>query len=165
MRRIWLAGGCFWGVQAYFQQLKGVAQTKVGYGQGEMENPTYEQVCSGTTGYTEVCEVTYDEEVIPLLKVLEHFFRIINPTTLNRQGPDVGTQYRTGIYYADEGEREEILSFVKDMQKNYIEDIVVEIQPVINFYSAEEYHQNYLQKTIGGYCHVDLSLARAEEKK
>ncbi|WP_378954017.1 peptide-methionine (S)-S-oxide reductase MsrA [Pelosinus sp. sgz500959] len=165
MRKIWLAGGCFWGVEAYFQQLKGVIETKVGYGQGNIENPTYQQVCSGTTGYTEVCEVTYDDEMISLGKVLEHFFRIIDPTTLNRQGPDHGTQYRTGIYYTDEGESDTIFHFVKEMQKNYTEDIVVEIEPVMNFYLAEEYHQKYLDKTIGGYCHVNLRLAKPEEKK
>ncbi len=112
-----------------------------------------------------MCEVTYDERIIPLLKVLEHFFRIINPTTLNRQGPDLGTQYRTGIYYADEDESRVILAFIKEMQTYYTEDIVVEVQPVMNFYPAEEYHQKYLQKVTGGYCHVDLSLAKQEEKK
>lgn len=165
MKKIWLAGGCFWGVEAYFQQLKGVLETKVGYGQGILENPTYQQVCSGTTGYTEVCEIVYDEDIIPLPKVLEHFFRIIDPTTLNRQGPDQGTQYRTGIYYSDIGENGLILHFIIDMQKYYTENIVVEIQPVLNFYPAEEYHQNYLQKTAGGYCHVNLRLAKPEEKK
>lgn len=165
MATIWLAGGCFWGVEAYFQQLKGVVHTQVGYGQGNIENPTYQQVCSEMTGATEVCEVTYDGKIISLRKVLEHFFRIINPVTLNRQGPDQGTQYRTGIYYTNEEESEVILAFVKEMQVYYTEDIVVEVQPVMNFYPAEEYHQNYLQKVTGGYCHVDLSLAKAEEKK
>lgn len=165
MRKIWLAGGCFWGVEAYFQQLKGVLNTRVGYAQGEMDDPTYHQVCSGTTGHTEVCELTYDELIIPLEKVLDHFFRIINPTTLNRQGPDQGSQYRSGIYYGDDREKETIIDFLRDMQAYYSDDIVVEVEPVKNFYPAEEYHQQYLQNTIGGYCHVNLTLARPEEKK
>jgi len=165
MKKIWLAGGCFWGVEAYFQQLKGVLDTRVGYGQGETDDPTYQQVCSGTTGYTEVCELTYDEVIIPLDKVLEHFFRIINPTTLNRQGADRGSQYRTGVYYADEAEREVIVHFIENMQAYYNDEIVVEVEPVMNFHLAEEYHQQYLQHTSGGYCHVNLMLARQEERK
>jgi len=165
MRKIWLAGGCFWGVEAYFQQLKGVLGTRVGYGQGEMDDPTYSQVCSGTTEYTEVCELSYDEVIIPLEKVLEHFFRIINPTTLNRQGADQGSQYRTGVYYADAAEREVIVRFIRVMQTYHTDDIVVEVEPVMNFYLAEEYHQHYLQNTTGGYCHVNLMLARPEERK
>jgi len=165
MKKIWLAGGCFWGVEAYFQQLKGVQDTKVGYGQGQIDNPTYHQVCSGTTGYTEVCELTYDEVILPLEKVLEHFFRIINPTTLNSQGADRGTQYRTGVYYAEEAEREVIVHFIEMMQVYHTDDIVVEVEPVSNFYLAEEYHQQYLENTAGGYCHVNLLLARPEERK
>jgi peptide-methionine (S)-S-oxide reductase len=165
MKKVWLAGGCFWGVEAYFQQLKGVLSTKVGYGQGHVEKPTYQQVCSGTTGHTEVCEITYDESLLSLEKILEHFFRIIDPVTLNRQGPDQGTQYRSGVYYSDEGERELVLAFIKDKQPAYREPIVVEVEPVRNFYAAEDYHQNYLQKTPGGYCHINLMLAKPEEKK
>ncbi|GMA99035.1 peptide-methionine (S)-S-oxide reductase MsrA [Pelosinus sp. IPA-1] len=165
MKKIWLAGGCFWGVEAYFMQLKGVITTRVGYGQGNTTDPTYKQVCSGKTGYTEVCELTYDEVSLSLEKVLEHFFRIINPVTLNRQGPDEGPQYRSGVYYSDAGDREVIIDFIKDKQVSYKEPIVVEVEPVRNFYLAEDYHQEYLQKTPGGYCHVNLMLARPEEKK
>lgn len=165
IKKIWLAGGCFWGVEAYFQQLKGVLSTKVGYGQGNTPKPTYQQVCSGATGHTEVCEITYDEGVLSLPKILEQLFRIIDPVTLNRQGPDQGTQYRSGVYYLDAGEREVILEFIKEQQPSYTEPIVVEVEPVRNFYLAEEYHQEYLQKTIGGYCHVNLNLAKPEEKK
>jgi peptide-methionine (S)-S-oxide reductase len=165
MSKIWLAGGCFWGAEAYFQQLKGVLDTTVGYGQGETPNPTYQDVCSGTTGYAEIVEVHYDETVLSLQKILEHFFRIIDPTTLNRQGPDRGTQYRTGIYYADAADRPLILGFIRSMQAKYADPIVVEVEPFRNFYPAEAYHQDYLQKTPGGYCHVDLGLARPEERK
>lgn len=165
MKKIWLAGGCFWGVEAYFMQLKGVITTRVGYGQGNTADPTYKQVCSGITGYTEVCELTYDEELLSLEKVLEHFFRIINPVTLNRQGPDEGSQYRSGVYYLDAGDREVIIDFIKDKQTIYKEPIVVEVEPVRNFHLAEDYHQEYLQKTPGGYCHVNLMLAKPEEKR
>ena len=165
MKKIWLAGGCFWGVQAYFQQLKGVLETRVGYGQGNIADPTYHQVCSGTTGHTEVCALSYDEVTLPLEKVLEHFFRIVNPTTLNQQGTDKGTQYRSGIYYSDEADREAIFQFIQDMQACYRDKIVVEVEPIKNFYLAEEYHQDYLQKTTGGYCHINLTLATSEERK
>lgn len=165
MKRIWLAGGCFWGVEAYFQQLKGVLDTTVGYGQGTIDHPTYEDVCQGDTGHTEICELTYNEEVVPLAKVLEHFFRIIDPTTINRQGPDRGTQYRTGIYYDDEADQPVIVSFLRHIQVNYDNPIVVEVEPVRNFYPAENYHQDYLNKTPGGYCHVNLALAKPEERK
>ena len=165
MRKIWLAGGCFWGAEAYFQQLKGVIATTVGYGQGDTADPSYEQVCSGLTGHAEVVEIEYDETVLSLANLLEHYFRIIDPTTLDRQGPDRGTQYRTGIYYETEAERKQIADFVRGMQAKYKEPIVVEIEPMRNFYPAETYHQDYLQKNPGGYCHVDLGLARREERK
>lgn len=165
MKQIWLAGGCFWGVEAYFQQLKGVISTRVGYGQGFTGTPTYEEVCSGKTGYTEVCEVTYDETVLSLTKVLEHYFRIIDPTTLNRQGADCGTQYRTGVYYNAETEKEVIEEFIKARQARYDSPIVVEVEPVRCFHSAEAYHQKYLQKTPGGYCHVNLNLVKPVERK
>ncbi|QDR81613.1 peptide-methionine (S)-S-oxide reductase MsrA [Sporomusa termitida] len=164
MKKLWLAGGCFWGVEAYFQQLKGVLETRVGYGQGDTDRPTYEQVCSGQTGHTEICEIVYDEEVLPIGKVLEHYFRIIDPTSLNRQGPDRGTQYRAGVYYQDEAERPVILEFIKTMQPHYQAPIVVEVEPLKNFYPAEDYHQDYLRKTPGGYCHIDLGLAKPEER-
>ncbi|WP_371371789.1 peptide-methionine (S)-S-oxide reductase MsrA [Sporomusa aerivorans] len=165
MKKIWLAGGCFWGVEAYFQQLKGVLATKVGYGQGTRSNPTYEQVCSGATGHAEICEVTYDENAITLEKVLEHFFRIIDPTSLNRQGPDRGTQYRSGIYFTDEPEKTTIAAFIQKMQPGYQAPIVVEVEPLQSFYPAEDYHQNYLQRTPGGYCHINLGLAAPEERR
>jgi peptide-methionine (S)-S-oxide reductase len=165
MKKIWLAGGCFWGVEAYFQQLKGVLDTTVGYGQGDTAMPAYREVCSGTTGHTEICELTYDEKVLPLRKVLEHFFRIIDPTTLNRQGPDRGTQYRTGVYYGDAAERQVIMEFIAGIRGQYKDAIVVEVEPLRNFYPAEDYHQDYLSKTPGGYCHVNMKLALPAERK
>lgn len=165
MKRIWFAGGCFWGVEAYFRQLKGIITTTVGYGQGSVAKPTYQQVCTGITGHTEVCEVTYDENILPLEKLLEHFFRIIDPTTLNRQGPDCGTQYRTGVYYEFEEDREVIIAFIDMMKLHYAATIVVEVEALTCFYPAEEYHQKYLEKTPGGYCHIDLGLAKPDERK
>lgn len=165
MRKIWLAGGCFWGVEAYFLQLKGVLDTQVGYGQGITDQPTYLQVSSGATGHTEVCEVTYDEKLLPLRKLLEHFFRIIDPTTLNRQGPDQGTQYRSGVYYATDYEKEVIVNFINEMQLHYPVPILVEVEAVKSFFPAEDYHQKYLEKTPGGYCHVNLGLAQPDERK
>ncbi len=165
MKKIWLAGGCFWGVEAYFMQLKGVLSTIVGYGQGSTERPTYQQVCTGTTGHTEVCEVTYDEKILSLQKLLEHYFRIIDPTTLNRQGPDQGTQYRTGVYYSTEQDKDGIATFIEKMQQYYNDPIVVEVEPVGRFFPAEDYHQQYLEKTPGGYCHINLGLAKPDERK
>ncbi len=165
MKKIWLGGGCFWGVEAYFQQLKGVLATQVGYGQGHTVQPTYEQVCSGVTGHAEICELTYDADLLPLDKVLDHFFRIIDPTTLNRQGADQGSQYRTGIYYSTEAEEGVILNYIRQIQGNYVKPIVVEVEQVRNFYRAEEYHQLYLQKNPGGYCHVNLQAVSPEERK
>lgn len=165
MRKIWLAGGCFWGVEAYFKQLKGVTQTKVGYGQGETDCPSYAAVCSGETGHTEICEVAYAEDLLPLPAILEHYFRIVDPTALNRQGPDRGTQYRSGIYYSDPAERPVIEQFIAAQQQRYLNPIVVEVEPLRNFHPAEEYHQDYLGKTPGGYCHVNLGLAKPQERK
>ncbi|MBP2635392.1 MAG: msrAB [Firmicutes bacterium] len=165
MKKIWFAGGCFWGVEAYFRQLSGVLNTTVGYGQGSKDRPTYELVCTGMTGHAEVCEVTYEEKIISLQKLLEHFFRIIDPTTLNRQGPDEGTQYRTGIYYESEADRKVIIDFIDKMKPHYAAPIVVEVEPVGRFFPAEDYHQRYLEKTPGGYCHINLSLAKPDERK
>lgn len=165
MKKLWLAGGCFWGVEAYFKQLAGVVGTAVGYGQGTTDSPTYQEVCSGETGHAEICEVVYDETVIPLTRVLEHFFRIVDPTALNRQGPDVGTQYRSGIYYADAADAPVIAAALQEAGRRYAEPVVVETGPLRCFYPAEAYHQDYLARTPGGYCHINLGLARPEERK
>lgn len=165
IKKIWLAGGCFWGMEAYFMQLKGVVNTTVGYGQGTTEHPSYQQVCTGTTGYAEVCEITYDEEILPLQKILEHFFRVIDPTALNRQGPDQGTQYRSGVYYSTQEDKKLIHQFIEEMQPRHSTPIVVEVEPVGRFFPAEDYHQKYLEKTPGGYCHINLSLVKPDEHK
>ncbi|ADL68671.1 peptide methionine sulfoxide reductase [Thermoanaerobacterium thermosaccharolyticum DSM 571] len=154
MKEIVLAGGCFWGVQAYFDTIDGVAETKVGYANGNKENPTYEEVCTNTTGFAEACYVRYDENIISLEDLLRNYWKIINPTLKNRQGNDIGTQYRTVIYYIDSDDADIIIKSRDEEQKKYDKPIVTEIEPLKNFYDAEEYHQKYLEKNPNGYCHI-----------
>ncbi|OXT09269.1 peptide-methionine (S)-S-oxide reductase [Thermoanaerobacterium thermosaccharolyticum] len=158
MKEIVLAGGCFWGVQAYFDTIDGVAETKVGYANGNKENPTYEEVCTNTTGFAEACYVRYDENIISLEDLLRNYWKIINPTLKNRQGNDIGTQYRTGIYYIDSNDADIIIKSRDEEQKKYDKPIVTEIEPLKNFYDAEEYHQKYLEKNPNGYCHIPREL-------
>ncbi|HEY8436691.1 MAG TPA: peptide-methionine (S)-S-oxide reductase MsrA [Haloplasmataceae bacterium] len=165
MREIVVAGGCFWGVEAYYSRLKGIISTRCGYANGNIENPTYEQVCKGDTQFVEAVYLRYDESAITLEKILEHLFRFIDPTSLNRQGEDVGTQYRTGVYYIDETDRDIALQYIQKRQPEYDKPIVVEVLPLKNFYEAEEYHQQYLIKNPTGYCHVNLNLIRPDERK
>lgn len=156
MKKIVLAGGCFWGVQEYYSRIKGIVRTEVGYANGRTVNPTYEQVCNENTGFAEVCYVEYDEEVITLKEVLDKFWAVVNPTSLNRQGNDVGSQYRSGIYYFDELDVQAIKESVSELQKNYEKKIVTEIKPLESYFKAEEYHQDYLKKNPNGYCHINL---------
>ena len=165
MKQIVLAGGCFWGVEAYFKRIKGIIQTKVGYTDGTTINPSYQEVCTGRTYHVEACELIYDEQVISLEKILKHLFSIIDPTVLNRQGNDVGTQYRTGIYYEDESDAQVIRDFIQKEQANYEQMIVVEIKKQTTFYDAEEFHQDYLTKNPMGYCHVNLYRIPKEDLK
>lgn len=156
MKKIVLAGGCFWGVEEFISRIPGVTETKVGYANGVTENPTYKEVCSGRTGHAEGVYVEYNEEILSLEKLLEKFWEIIDPTVLNMQGPDIGSQYRTGIYYYDEKDKEKILQDMNREQEKYKKPIVTEIEPLKCFYDAEEYHQKYLKKNPGGYCHIKL---------
>jgi len=158
LREIYLAGGCFWGTDAFMERVLGVAETRCGYANGTTENPTYKEVCTGTTGHAETVYVKYDPAMVSLPKLLDAFFETINPTSLNKQGEDIGTQYRTGIYYTDPTEHEVIEQFIAAKQGSYNKPIVVEILPLICYYDAEDYHQKYLEKNPGGYCHVDLGL-------
>ena len=153
-KEIYLAGGCFWGCQKFFELLEGIIEVKVGYANGNIENPTYEQVCTGITGFAEAMQVIYDSSKVDLNHILEQYYFIIDPTTLNRQGPDKGTQYRTGIYYTSEEDKTIIDLSLNKLQKKYANPIVVENLPLKNFYEAEEYHQNYLDKNPNGYCHI-----------
>ena len=163
-KEIFLAGGCFWGTQAYFNQIKGIIKTEVGYANGIGENPTYKQVCTGATGYAESVRIIYNPEEINLYQILEHYFRTIDPTSLNKQGGDIGTQYRTGIYTTNLDDRQFVQDFIILVKNNYSKEIVVEDKLLKNYYAAEEYHQNYLEKNPGGYCHVDLSLANKDSE-
>lgn len=156
MKKIVLAGGCFWGVEEFISRIPGVISTEVGYANGRTLNPTYEDVCYKNTYFAEVCYVTYDEDKLSLDSLLDKFWSIINPTTLNRQGPDVGSQYRSGIYYVDEADLGIILKSKEKLQQSYDKKIVTEVEPLENYYIAEEYHQKYLKKNPGGYCHIKL---------
>ena len=155
LKEIWLAGGCFWGVEAYMARIYGVAGAVSGYANGSTEKPTYHEI--GHTGHVETVYVRYDPERVQLKALLEHFFMIINPTALNRQGNDVGTQYRTGIYYTDIEDLKIINEVMLRQSKKYAKPLAVEVMPLNGFYSAEEYHQDYLGKNPDGYCHVDFS--------
>lgn len=156
MKKIVLAGGCFWGVEEFLSRIPGVINTEVGYANGRTENPTYEDVCYKNTFFSEVCKVEYDESKVTLETLLKEYWSIVDPTTLNRQGPDVGSQYRTGIYYTSEEDLPTILKSKEENQKNYDKKIVTEVTPLANYYKAEEYHQKYLKKNPNGYCHIKL---------
>jgi len=158
MKEIYLAGGCFWGVDEYFSRIEGVVETNVGYANGSKLEPTYKEVCTGLTGHTETTYIKYDESKVSLEHLIERLFRIIDPTLLNRQGGDIGNQYRTGIYYTDDSDLEVIVKVKNEEQKKYKDPIVTEILQLKYYYLAEEYHQDYLKKNPGGYCHVDMSL-------
>lgn len=162
LNEIVLAGGCFWGVEAYISRLFGIYGTTVGYANGEGENPSYEWVCSGTTGFAEAVHVTYVAEKISLEKLLTEFFKIIDPTSVNRQGNDRGSQYRSGIYYTNEEDAAVIQKVIQNEQLKYKSQIVTEVLPLKNYYIAEEYHQRYLEKNPRGYCHIDLNQADDE---
>jgi peptide methionine sulfoxide reductase msrA/msrB len=156
-----LAAGCFWGTEEYFRRLPGVLSTEVGYSGGTTPNPSYAQVCTGKTGHAEALRIDFDPAKIAYRDLLRHFFRMHDPTQLNRQGPDVGTQYRSAIFYRDEAQRAQAAALIAELAKSgaYDKPIATSLEPAGPFYSAEEYHQDYLRKNPGGYCHVDLSLA------
>lgn len=148
-----LGGGCFWCVEAVFSQVKGVESAISGYTGGHRPNPSYQSVCTGVSGHAEVVDITYDKDVITLEELLDIFFAVHNPTTLNQQGADRGTQYRSVIYYKDNDEKEVILNAIAKAQANFSEKIVTEVSPLGEVYEAEEYHQNYYQLNPGqGYC-------------
>jgi peptide methionine sulfoxide reductase msrA/msrB len=153
-KEIYLAAGCFWGAEKYLQQIPGVLSTQVGYANGLTENPSYEDVCYNNTGHVEAVSVVYDSEEVSLSFLLNLYFDVIDPTSLNKQGNDVGTQYRTGIYYVDEADKDIIEGAVTLLSESYSKPLVIEVLPLMNFYPAEEYHQKYLDKHPTGYCHI-----------
>jgi peptide-methionine (S)-S-oxide reductase len=150
------AAGCFWGVEAVFRKAKGVVETTVGYTGGHFENPTYKDVCSGKTGHAESVEVIFDPSRVSYEQLLGVFWSIHDPTTLNRQGPDVGAQYRSAVFYHDEDQRRIAEASKETLEKSarFRRRIVTEIVPASRFYRAEEYHQRYLEKNKGAYCRV-----------
>lgn len=154
---IYLAGGCFWGLEAYMQKLNGVEDAVSGYANGKTENPSYYDL--KTSGHAETVKVIYNPDIISLEDILAHYLRVVNPVSVNKQGNDVGTQYRTGIYYTDEADKTIIENILAKEQTKHDKPIAIEVEPLKQFYDAEEYHQDYLEKNPGGYCHIDLSLA------
>ena len=152
-RTIYLAGGCFWGCQKYFDLIPGVLETEVGYANGPTANPSYEEV-KAHAGHAETVRVVYDPEKLPLGKLLEAYFRVIDPTSVNKQGEDEGIQYRTGIYRVDDSDAPIIDGALRALAQRYDAPLAVENKPLESFYSAEEYHQKYLEKNPGGYCHI-----------
>lgn len=164
VKEVYFAGGCFWGTEHFFQQVRGVVGTEVGYANGNKKNPTYEEVVSHTTGFAETVKVKYDPEQVDLKLLIDLYFKTIDPTSLNKQGNDRGDQYRTGIYSTDKETEAVIKAEVEKLAKNYNKPVVVETIPLKNFYKAEDYHQDYLDKNPGGYCHIEPGLFEMARK-
>ncbi len=158
MKEIYFAGGCFWGTEHFFKLIHGVTNTEVGFANGNTDHPTYKEVYTDTTGYAETVHVVYDEHIADLEFLLNMFFKAIDPTSLNRQGHDEGTRYRTGVYYTDDSDLPVIRKVFAQQQALLSHPIVVEVEPLRNFYAAEDYHQDYLDKNPDGYCHLPLEL-------
>lgn len=158
MKTIFLAAGCFWGAQHYLKQIRGVVETETGFANGDTENPTYEQVYTDRTGYAEAVRVVFDPEVLSLRKLVQLYFDCIEPTSVNQQGEDHGTRYRTGIYYIEEEDRQTIREVYDEVQRGYSAPLAVEVEPIKNFFAADESHQDYLVKHPDGYCHLPQAL-------
>lgn len=154
MEQAIFAAGCFWGVQFYFDQVPGVTKTTVGYTGGHTENPTYEEVCSHTTGHAEALLVDFDPKKVSYETLVKHFFRMHDPTQLNRQGPDVGDSYRSAIFYFDNKQKQTIEKVQQAVQPNWEKPIVTQVTPATPFYAAEEYHQKFTERTGRGMCHI-----------
>lgn len=153
MKEIYFAGGCFWGLEQYFRQINGVQKTEVGYANGKTENTTYEKVCAGS-GHAETVHLWYNPDKIRLTSLLQLFYQVIDPTSIDHQGNDFGRQYRSGIYFVDEKDKQIIQNSVSELQKQYDLPIAIEILPLLHFIRAEEEHQDYLMKNKNGYCHI-----------
>ena len=158
LKTIYLAGGCFWGVEAYMERIYGVADAISGYANGNTENPTYEEVIRNS-GHAETVKVDYDPSLITLERIIDYYLKVVDPTSINKQGNDVGIQYRSGIYYIEDDDKQIIEERLTKEQEKYTKDIVVEVMKLENFFEAEEYHQDYLAKNPNGYCHIDLNKA------
>lgn len=163
-----LAGGCFWCLEAVYNELRGVEKVESGYSGGQVENPSYQSVCTGSTGHAEVVQITFDPKVVSYKELLQVFFTIHDPTTLNRQGADVGTQYRSAIFYRDEEQKAIAVQVIAEIEAKKIWDapIVTQLQPLRDFYKAEEYHQNYFARNpYQGYCQVIIAPKVAKFRK
>jgi len=158
LKEIYLAGGCFWGLEAYMARVPGVYDAESGYANGNTENPSYEDLIYRQSGHAETVRVQYDPNTVSLTTLLKYYFKVIDPTSLNKQGNDRGIQYRTGIYYTDPAELPVIQTEISDVQNKYTKPVVVEVKPLLQYFKAEEYHQDYLEKNPDGYCHIDLNL-------
>ena len=163
-----LAGGCFWCLEAVFELLDGVEQVENGYADGQPPHPTYEQVCTGTTGHAEVVRVTFRPSAITFKEILDVFFSIHDPTTLDRQGPDMGPQYRSAIFYLDDAQKTEAESVIRELSQKGVWDrpIVTEVAPLTEFYQAEDYHQQYFQRNgHQPYCQIVVAPKVAKARK
>ena len=162
MKTIYLAGGCFWGVEHFFSLAKGVINTEVGYANGTLDNPKYEDLKHGLDDASETVKVDYDENVISLKKILELYLRVVDPYSVNKQGEDEGVQYRTGIYYQNDTDKQIVKEyFARVLEKDY----KIEVVRLNKFLPAEEYHQDYLNKNPQGYCHINMAKLKPEERK
>ncbi|MBQ7064586.1 MAG: peptide-methionine (S)-S-oxide reductase MsrA [Firmicutes bacterium] len=164
MQTIYLAAGCFWGAQRFFDQFEGVVRTEVGYANGPTENPTYQEVCRDS-GHAETVRIDFDENVITLREILDDYFLVIDPVSVNKQGGDEGIQYRTGIYYEDEALLPVIREKCREVESSLGMPLAVEVEPLRNFYTAEEYHQKYLVKNPSGYCHIPTAMFSLGSRK
>ena len=164
VQSIYLAGGCFWGTQKFFDQFDGVLETEVGYAHGPTKDPSYREVCA-SSGHAETVRIDYDPDRVSLTQLLDWYFLTVDPTSYHRQGGDMGVQYRTGIYYTDPAQLEELRARYALEQAKYRQKLEVELLPLENFYPAEEYHQKYLDKNPGGYCHISPELLHLAEKE
>jgi len=163
MEEATFAGGCFWCIEAPFKRVEGVESVTSGYTGGDTEDPTYEEVCSGKTGHSEAVRVGYDTDAVSYRELLELFFALHDPTTLNREGPDVGSQYRSAVFYHDDDQREEVEAYIDELEGDAYDGIVTEVSPAGEFYAAEEYHQDYYERnttadgdTTDAYCRVNV---------
>ena len=162
MKTIYLAGGCFWGVEKYFSLAKGIIKTEVGYANGTLDYPKYEDLKHGLDDASETVKIDYDEDIISLEKILELYLRVIDPYSLNKQGEDEGLQYRTGIYCISSNDESIIQKYISN---HLLNNHKIEILPLRKFYKAEDYHQNYLNKNPNGYCHINMANLKDDERK
>jgi len=159
LKHVYFAGGCFWGVEAFFKKIYGVQDVVSGYANGTMKNPSYQDVIKGEDGFVEAVEIAFDPERVDLKTLVDDLFLVIDPTSKNKQGNDVGIQYRTGVYSKNRDDLDILQKAVNEKQALYDKEIATEVDPLENFYLAEEVHQDYLAKNPNGYCHIDLNIA------